>query len=1513
MRTRQEARGLETREGKKTDGGQIPDIVITNYSMLEYMLCRPQDAVFFGNGLRALVLDEAHLYTGTLAAEITLLLRRLYARCGVQPQQVLQIATSATLGRGSDDELRQFAARLFSKNESLTHVITGRQARAVLGDERPPTAAPTPAKFTNEIWLDEPLLVADKLGNVTLNEAPALCDRLHGRLRLLTTATATDGETRPSVVLRQALAHAPLIHSLERSLWESRHVPLPILAQSIWGNDDPSARHATITLLQLAASARNRAEEYPLVPHRLHLLVRPTDGLSLCLNPKCSGPNEWKLQPLGCVAAGLMERCEHCSAAMLSLFRCPNCGEWLLGGRLQGNRYVAATQDSVQLCFLTARPNNGPDQTTMTLRVETAERGGIGAAGVQVATVSSCPHCGADSTEFQPFSSGTPLTLAIVAESVLAGLPAYPAKHNPYLPARGRRLLAFSDSRQEAARLGPRLTRQHETQLVRAIIVQSLGQELAADRETIAYLSNEIQRLTELLKGSLTPALRQRAENDLRLRQQELRSHCSGGTMASWAQAIGNSGIAAEILDIETGQKHAAREELPDGKVREWSQRDWERNWDRIKDQAVVLLAREFATPSWRANSTETLGLAEITYPGLDSVPPPAEFLGTLPDELARAAVAEYWSMILLALCDTLRVDGAITLGNDDADRNYESGGVPLGRWASRSDTGPGLIRFVGETPEQRRRRFIAAVLRAAGYSLPDLEQVASQLLGAAFDALILRATPLGQQTLGDQFTWLQRHERQNGDGVPQAAIRIVFTELGLRRTPELFRCQKTGHIWPRSVAGCAPEVGCERTLEPVTDDLLDGDARIGRLRKEYRDSAVFQIGLWAEEHSAQLSPRENRRLQDLFKAGIRNILSATTTLELGIDIGGLTAALMSNVPPGKANYLQRAGRAGRRADGSAAVVTFARPRPFDREVFRRFGDYLGQPLRRPLVFLDRERVVRRHLHAYLLGEFFRTHHGPDDRRGAMNAFGNMGQFCGKASVPYWKDLNDPPTLSVAPPSLEARFRNFLFRLRDYGDEGHQNTAASLFADSALQNRLSDWSGLMGQTIDEFSRAIQDWTADYDLLLRSWLDAVDVRAKPQANAIRYQIKLLCELTVIEALADRQFLPRYGFPIGLQKLRVIAPDERDRNRFREEDQYRLERAGLLAIGEYVPGSQLLAAGKLITSRGLLKHWTGSSLDSSPGLRGRFCRCENDHDYYWIAGSNEHCPICNGQPKHAPQELLFVKYGFTSAAWDPPKWSTDVERIGSAETISVAFRPHAPETGRILRPNFAGIAGLLADYREEGELLVFNRGENQLGFAICLKCGYSQSEPARRAKGKMDLPRAFTLHAPITSTRPWDVCWRDGDASPVLRNQLLAARESTDVLLLDFSECLGLRAADESLIITLAYAFQRAAAQLLELDPRELGVLTVPTGEGGATRGAVIYDNVPGGAGHVRELLAIGEEWLAAARAAMYVSGDHDRRCESACLDCLLTFDAQRAMSQRPFVRRLALQCLDRLLG
>ena len=78
------------------------------------------------------------------------------------------------------------------------------------------------------------------------------------------------------------------------------------------------------------------------------------------------------------------------------------------------------------------------------------------------------------------------------------------------------------------------------------------------------------------------------------------------------------------------------------------------------------------------------------------------------------------------------------------------------------------------------------------------------------------------------------------------------------------------------------------------------------------------------------------------------------------------------------------------------------------------------------------------------------------------------------------------------------------------------------------------------------------------------------------------------------------------------------------------------------------------------------------------------------------------------------------------------------------------------------------------------------------------------------------------------------------------------------------------------------------------------------------GALLYDNVPGGAGHVRELLEYGRDWLDRTRKVLFVDAAHDQRCKSACLDCLLSFETQDAMRQGNLNRPLALSVLSGLL-
>ena len=274
LRMRQEARGLETGSGEKTEGGRIPDIVITNYSMLEYMLCRPQDAVFFGPSLRAVVLDEAHLYTGTLAAEITLLLRGSTGGAALTRSRPVQIATSATLGSGDAAGLRHFAATLLSKEKSLVRVIEGRTSRTTLAAPIPPAGQPTAEAVAGVRWIDRPLMIADVVGDMKLAE--------DGDCAPPPAEPAPSGRRRRPP-MKRCPARSPALHPagvashppLGGGVVGPQAAAVAGVGQSLWGTRvRPRSRRPRPCCNW--AHGRQQIGDYPLVPHRIPSFFLPS-------------------------------------------------------------------------------------------------------------------------------------------------------------------------------------------------------------------------------------------------------------------------------------------------------------------------------------------------------------------------------------------------------------------------------------------------------------------------------------------------------------------------------------------------------------------------------------------------------------------------------------------------------------------------------------------------------------------------------------------------------------------------------------------------------------------------------------------------------------------------------------------------------------------------------------------------------------------------------------------------------------------------------------------------------------------------------------------------------------------------------------------------------------------------------------------------------------------------------------------------------------------------------------
>lgn len=1497
MQTRQEARGWETHDGKKLAAekrGPVPDIVITNYSMLEYMLCRPQDQCFFGKNLQVVVLDEAHLYSGTLAAEMTLLLRRLYQRCGVASEKVLQLATSATIGDGSvgvKDKLQAFASTLFTKPAALVKVIQGQKRDTRL---TPPSGA---SRMSAEQWagiewghlatLHNEADGSPKLAAWSDEDMRCLRDSLSS-----VSGHASRDTLQPSGFLHAVLPFDEVVCRLSSLLYERKHVCLSELARLLWKRSDDLALQATRRILQLSASARLAPEDYPLVPHRLHVQARGSSRLSVCLNAHCSGP--YPLPGLGSLNPRGNAICPSCTHACLSLVRCDNCGTHAVAGvRDPGTGrllplYRKEDWEAKTLKVYSPNPNRHAQEEVLDSKLGSAAHDGVSLYHIPG---NLCSGCGEKlRSEGRLMGQSADLPIAVLTETVLTQVPPLPVDYNQWLPAKGRRLLAFSDSRGAAARLGPKLGFQHEVQLFRAALVQCLDQDAPIKEEE---LEEDIAKEQQRLKTDPTNA---RSKQKLDEYQRDLAALRQGGKVSDWASKLEQSPLISQIIDrgppgcdseSDPSTKHKTVADEP-SKPSGWDhapQICWQQNTKGSCQYIEAMLGRELARLSYGSVNLQMAGMVEVNYPGIDQLAAPDTLLGTLSTEAFRVGLRKNWTMLLTLLLDTLRMDGAITLGSEEFDESFPYGSEFIGHWMSLDDVGYKLLRFrafeKGGAPDdedysearQRRTQFVERVLEKLGCSQDALKTSARQTMEAAFNQLHGRA-----------FDWLKKSERQTKAKGSAKAIQLHFPSLTIRRPLDLHRCQRSATIWTRQLEGVVPTKGAVE-LTPIDHSAANLDLRVGRHRRGYQ-SDFYNLGLWAEEHSAQLAPEENRRLQNLFKAGARNVLSSTTTMELGIDIGGLNAVLMSNVPPGKANYLQRAGRAGRRSDGSSIVVTFARNTPYEREVIQRFGDYLGMSLRNPTVSLERERIARRHFHAYLLGLFFRSITPDEAKAGAMTVYGRMGEFCGLARSRYWStkhDLQRPGAVaSTSAIAIADQYLAFLDSLRARAD--WHDDARALVKATALAS--AEMIGLLDTAASAFRDLRDRWIKSYKPVLEAWdeIPSDDTDRSAYANRLHYELEAAHQITVVAALAEEQYLPRYGFPIGTMKLKVIGTDARHRTE--EQEQYRLERGGIQALREYVPGSALLVSGRLVLSRGLLKNSIG--IGDGPeetrgfGLSGWFTECTNGHFMHGTGdGMKAHCDLCNSAAASSLTSYLIPHHGFVTAAWETPQRHLGTERVGSAVVQTINLRDAAMNDAP-----FAGINGWSAYYKENGEIFVHNRGEKDHGYAICTVCGMSDSEtqPAS-ADLATSLPRDLLRHSGLHSPKPGPGYHRAKlceHGNSFLRHRALASKVITDVLIIDF----GPQAAE--LTDTLALALKLAGARLLQLDSRELGHSVAPS-PNGAHPTAVIYDNVPGGAGHVLELLNDSVRWLELAADVLHGSDQHHGTCETACMDCILSAD------------------------
>ena len=1257
------------------DPSTRPNILMTNYSMLEYLLLRKLDRVLFDHHLQFIVLDEVHTYQGARGIEVACLLRRLKEHVNKLDGTLTCIGTSATVKGDDTEPVARFATELFGETFQPTAVHTEQyQPFDHPSDSYFP---PTPAIEAADLKALRDLSDLNRVYDFCLDHiAPA--DRVIAAMEQVEGL----GDEAPAEFLGRILSQNQLFSTIQQILTEPRSLeevtdllqgdsstaPSTALAEGLGlraGVNEGYLRREVEAYLLLGAKAR--LDGQPLIRPKVHVFWRGLQGFYRCTSEVCAT-----------LYTEFVDHCELCNARCLPVEICRTCGQdfyraypedpevefqsvtkrrsrkrqtalkeigavSLVDEVLGNSEPVHFTYDLQDTSDTGGDDTDTDDDTTHTQKAPakycaacatlyldnsractcTARQGAAPALQTLaepetfLGPIYKCPSCdsvyGGGLEVVTPLRSATMISINILVEAIFQ-----------HLAPDQRRLLIFCDNRQDTAFQAAHLNNKHAQFIGRQLVFQVLSdhQQAQGDRP-ISF--EELQR-------------------QIYQKRDDYKIYCPKAVRDADGRVV---------YDIRAPQN-------PDEVAQEYV------------DIQLSILA-EIARPGARRISLEGLGLLTIDY--FQGETPLAEVAAQTQNLQTKYGLSgEETYHLLAAILDEMRWRRALShpklltpLGDDKT--VFGRAKLPVGYTNYKQNTSGQPYRSYGFLSQSGGDTSLLSYLKKVvgdNAKATALGDCISFLTEQGF----ITQTPIGNEK-STLDAWMVNHHR-----------------IALRIPDALYRCRNCRNVTAHNVRGACARWRCEGRLEPYDANSQDDSNTSGNYYVEtYKTRAPFRM--ISDEHSAQLAGKRRAEIERRFKAGESDVLVCTPTMEMGVDIGDLPSVFMRNVPPGPANYAQRSGRAGRK-ERIALINVFALSRAHDTYFFERPLDMISGAIEPPEFSIENERILRRQINSLILEKLdfqFQSHLGDhiDEETGELLLAGLAEELETKHDA-----------------VVEAVLKAFN---KDKQDAEKRAALAWLNPDS------------VGLTVDNFVTALmtslEPWMEERETLF-SEVETLSVeqaklarrsprKAAELSDQISHLYKLLDQINgtyPLSYLSDHEFLPSYAFPSDAARL--IAKDEVKRP---------ILRGMGVALREYAPGNTIYMDKKKYQVLGLDFHRS-----PLPALDEEYKRCE-DCDYVTFNLSQTLCPHC--QRDLNPQTQFFLR-GNAFVAERAEAIGADEEYRQRAFYEVETFLLDDATDGETF-----SLDGVSATYHRQGEIMTVNTGlveEQGKGFFLCRSCGY-----------------------------------------------------------------------------------------------------------------------------------------------------------------------------------------------